>query len=190
MQPHWVGDLTLSATLEVKAARGVGPVRADRRRASPTAARSTWRRARPRSATATRSLGEQVRRDRRAGHVRRRLRQRRRPPDAAWSTAGRSSATGWPTTTARAPGRSRPRPTSRRPRSPRAGAAIEVSDLVLKRDIYYTQNPGRSDYSARLGRARTRGPRSSCSTSWPTRRSSRPRAASGRRTTRSGRTAS
>ncbi|HMB03785.1 MAG TPA: S26 family signal peptidase [Isosphaeraceae bacterium] len=26
------------------------------------------------------------------------------------------------------------------------GAAIDVSDLVLKRDIYYTQHPGRSDY--------------------------------------------
>ena len=27
------------------------------------------------------------------------------------------------------------------------GSAVEVSDLVLKRDIYYTLNPGRSDYS-------------------------------------------
>jgi signal peptidase I len=26
------------------------------------------------------------------------------------------------------------------------GAQVEVSDLVLKRDIYYTQNPGQSDY--------------------------------------------
>jgi len=26
------------------------------------------------------------------------------------------------------------------------GASVAVSDLVLKRDIYYTQNPGRSDY--------------------------------------------
>ncbi|MDR3638360.1 MAG: S26 family signal peptidase [Isosphaeraceae bacterium] len=27
-----------------------------------------------------------------------------------------------------------------------SGASVAVSDLVLKRDIYYTQNPGRSDY--------------------------------------------
>jgi signal peptidase I len=31
------------------------------------------------------------------------------------------------------------------------GASVRVSDLVLKRDIYYTQDPGESDYAAVLG---------------------------------------
>ena len=46
-----------------------------------------------------------------------------------------------------------------------------VSDLVLKRDIYYTQYPGRIDYGHGLGRPLSRGRPSSCSTSCPTPRS-------------------
>ena len=66
--------------------------------------------------------------------------------------------------------RRRPRPGRR---SPTRGATVAVSDLVLKRDIYYTQYPGDPITRASSGTATTAADRrSSCSTSWPTRRSS------------------
>ena len=69
--------------------------------------------------------------------------------------------------------RSRPRPTWRRRPSPCGMRRSSASDLVLKRDIYYTQYPGRVRLWSGLGRSLARGPRSSCSTSSPTRRGSR-----------------
>ncbi|MGC8640794.1 MAG: signal peptidase I [Isosphaeraceae bacterium] len=38
------------------------------------------------------------------------------------------------------------------------GASVSVSDLVLKRDIYYTQTPGEIDYGAVFGRDNPRSP--------------------------------
>ena len=59
-----------------------------------------------------------------------------------------------------------PKPTWRRRRSPLEMPRSSSSDLVLKRDIYYTQYPGRLDY-AWSGRTDPRDARSSSSTSCP-----------------------
>ena len=46
-------------------------------------------------------------------------------------------------------------------------ASVGVSDLVLKRDIYYTQYPGRIDYVPVFGTTVTLGTRPSSSISCP-----------------------
>ena len=160
MQPHWVGDLTSRSISRFK-------------QVSPAArSGSSWsRRGSPHRCTidlatgmailtrGDEELGQWRDADQGPGPLSRRVRQRRRPHDAWSSTAEPSVGDGLRLRDRRRPPRSRPRPTwRRRPSRPCGTPTVEASDLVLKRDIYYTQNPGELDYDTGLGRALAANP--------------------------------
>ena len=146
MQPHWVGDLTLQADLDVQKAR--------RGRFGPARARQGGNRSPLHDRPGDRN-GSRDSRRRRAGPLgdadqghgppSHRLRQRRRPRELDRRRHAQQAATASNTNRRE----SIPIPTEA-DLAPAAIAArnaeVVASDLVLKRDIYYTQYPGRLDY--------------------------------------------
>ncbi|MBV8230563.1 MAG: signal peptidase I [Planctomycetaceae bacterium] len=144
MQPHWVGDLSLSATLRIKEARGVvrfelieGGVanRCEIDLASGVATLKHGSGTLGRSSSGISGPGSHA------------IHFANIDDRLTLLVDGRAVfGDGLPYGDGRAP---RPLPT-RADLAPAAvtaiGAEIAVSDLVLKRDIYYTNTPGNSDY--------------------------------------------
>ena len=146
MQPHWVGDLTLETNLEITKVAPGGSVRLELIKAGAAASlhdrprhrhcRCDPRRARARSSGRRRSRG----RDATSSSS---------PTStiaSAWSSMGAQSAAMGSNSR---PNDAVPIPTAA-DLAPAAiaarNASVVASDLVLKRDIYYTQTPGRVDY--------------------------------------------
>jgi signal peptidase I len=144
MQPHWVGDLTLEATLEVRRAGPGGTVRLELVKAG-TPHHCTIDLL---SGTATLTRGNDV-----VGRCETKIRGAGRyrvefgnvDDRMTLIIDGRPAGPGF----AYEPGDATPVPTAADLRPAALAvrdASIRVSDLILKRDIYYAQFPGRTDY--------------------------------------------